>query len=398
MKDALIVSPLRTPIGKFGGALAPLTADQLAAHLIQTLMARVAVPGESLDEVIVAQSYASSEAPCMGRYAALAAGLPIEVPGYSVDRRCGSGLQALTDAAMHVQTGHAEAVLVVGVESMSNIEYYSTDMRWGSRSGSVKLHDRLERGRERSQPEARFGRISGMPETAENLARDYAISREDADRFALLSHQRAAAAWNEGRFADEVVPVEVPQRRGAPLTVSRDEGFREDASLETLGALRSLLPGGVSTAGNSSQQNDAAAGCLVVSPEYAARHGLKPLARLVDWASAGCEPSRMGIGPVPAVAKLLQRTQLRLADMDLIELNEAFAAQALAVLRAWDLNDFSRVNVNGSGISLGHPIGATGLRIMTTLLHEMQRREVRFGLESMCIGGGQGMAALFERV
>ncbi|MBD9483706.1 acetyl-CoA C-acetyltransferase [Pseudomonas sp. PDM14] len=398
MKDALIVSPLRTPIGKFGGALAPLTADQLAATLIQTLMARLDVPPASLDEVIVAQSYASSEAPCMGRYAALAAGLPIEVPGYTLDRRCGSGLQALADAAMHVQTGHAQAVLVVGVESMSNIEYYSTDMRWGARAGSVKFHDRLERGRERSQPVERFGRISGMPETAENLARDYAISREDADRFAVRSHLNAAAAWRDGRFADEVVALNVPGKRGTSTTVAMDEGIRADASLESMSGLRVLLPDGVCTAGNSSQQNDAAAACLVVSPEYAQRYNLQPLARLVDWAAAGCEPSRMGIGPVPAVAKLLERTGRSLAEMDLIEVNEAFAAQALAVLRAWRLDDIERVNVNGSGISLGHPIGATGIRIMTTLLHEMQRRDARYGLETMCIGGGQGMAALFERV
>jgi acetyl-CoA C-acetyltransferase len=398
MHDALIVSPLRTPIGKFGGALAPLTADQLAAHIIQALLQRVDIPAATLDEVIVAQSYASSEAPCMGRYAALAAGLPLEVPGYTLDRRCGSGLQAVIDAAQHVQTGHAQAVLVVGVESMSNIEYYSTDMRWGARAGSVKFHDRLERGRERSQPQERFGYISGMPETAENLARDYGVSREEADRFAVRSHRNAAAAWRDGRFAGEVVPVDVPGKRGAQTTVSMDEGIREDASLETMTGLRTLLPGGVCTAGNSSQQNDAAAACLVVSADYARRHNLQPLARLVDWAAAGCDPARMGIGPVPAVDKLLQRTQRTLVDMDLIEVNEAFAAQALAVLKAWGLEHDERVNVNGSGISLGHPIGATGVRIMTTLLHEMQRREARYGLETMCIGGGQGLAALFERI
>jgi acetyl-CoA C-acetyltransferase len=351
-----------------------------------------------VDEVIVSQSYASSEAPCMGRYAALAAGLPIEVPGYTLDRRCGSGLQALANAAMHVQTGHAQAVLVVGVESMSNIEYYSTDMRWGARAGSVTFHDRLERGRERSQPVERFGRISGMPETAENLARDYAISREEADHFAVRSHQHAASAWREGRFANEVIPVEVPAKKGPASIVTMDEGIREDATVQTLARLHVLLPDGVCTAGNSSQQNDAAAGCLVVSPEFAQRYSLTPLARLVDWTAAGCDPARMGIGPVPAVRKLLERTGKTLADMDLIEVNEAFAAQALAVLREWRLDDIERVNVNGSGISLGHPIGATGLRIMTTLLHEMQRREARYGLETMCIGGGQGMAALFERL
>ena len=398
MKDALIVSPLRTPIGKFGGALAPLSADQLATFMIQQLMARTGIPGESLDEVIIAQSYSSSEAPCMGRYAALSAGLPVEVSGYTLDRRCGSGLQAVIDASMQVQTGRAQAVLVVGVESMSNIEYYSTDMRWGARAGSVSFHDRLERGRVRSQPVERFGYISGMPETADNLANDYGVSREEADRFAVRSHQNAAAAWRDGRFDDEVLALDVPGKRNSVTRVAMDEGIREDATLESMSALRLLRAEGICTAGNSSQQNDAAAGCLVVSAEYAAHYGLTPLARLVDWAAAGCEPSRMGIGPVPATAKLLARTGLSLADMDLIEVNEAFAAQALAVLKAWGLDDFSRVNVNGSGISLGHPIGATGVRIMTTLLHEMRRRDARYGLETMCIGGGQGLAAVFERV
>ncbi|NML34157.1 acetyl-CoA C-acetyltransferase [Paraburkholderia antibiotica] len=397
MREALIVSPLRTPIGKFGGALASVTADVLAAEVIKAVVARTDIAPDTLDEVVVSQSYASSEAPCMGRYAALLAGLPIEVPGYTLDRRCGSGLQALINAAMAVQTGAADAVLTVGVESMSNIEYYTTDMRWGSRSGSVKLHDRLERGRERSQPESRFGRISGMPETAENLAADYGIAREEADRLALLSHQRAAAAWRDGRFDAEVIPVEVKKKGGVEL-VRQDEGVRPDISIERLQALKPLLPNGVTTAGNASQQNDAAAGCLVVSEAYARQHGLQPLARLVGWAAAGCEPSRMGIGPVPAVDKLLGRLRLKLADIDLIELNEAFAAQVLAVLRQWHIDDLTNLNVNGSGISLGHPIGATGLRIMTTLLHEMSRRGSRYGLETMCVGGGQGVAALFERV
>jgi acetyl-CoA acetyltransferases len=397
MKDALVVSPLRTPIGKFGGALAPLTADHLAATMIRTIVERTGIPAETLDEVIVSQSYSSSEAPCMGRYAALLADLPISVPGYTLDRRCGSGVQALANAAMMVKTGSAEAVLVCGVESMSNIEYYTTDMRWGARSGNVRFYDRLDRGRERSQPVERFGVISGMIETAENLVREYGISRAEADAFAVRSHRNAATAWEEGRFEQEVVPLEVKTRKET-VTVSRDEGIRADASMESMGKLRPLMKDGVCTAGNSSQQNDAASVCLIVSPEYAERHKLAPLAKLVDWTAAGCDPAKMGIGPVPAVEKLLQRTGLGLSDIDLIELNEAFAAQALAVLRAWIMDDFSRVNVNGSGISLGHPIGATGLRIMTSLLYEMQRRDVRYGLETMCVGGGQGMAVLFEKV
>jgi acetyl-CoA C-acetyltransferase len=388
---------LRTPIGAFGGALRPLTASGLAVRVIRAVLGRSKIDPARIDEVIVAQSYASSEAPCLGRFGALEAGLPIEVPGYSLDRRCGSGLQAVIDAAMMVQTGAADAVLVAGVESMSNIEYYTTDMRWGSRAGSVTLHDRLQRGREQSQPLERFGAISGMPQTAENLAKEFDISRLDADTYAAESHRRAAAAWREGRFDAEVIPVTVPQRKGPDIVVARDEGIREDASVESLGGLKPVLPGGTVTAGNASQQNDAAAACLVVAEDRLRTFDLEPMGYLAGWAAAGCHPAVMGIGPVPAVRKLFARTGHSFEQMDLVELNEAFAAQVLAVLKAWDWRDSERLNVNGSGISLGHPIGATGVRILTTLMHELGRRRGRLALETMCIGGGQGLAAIFSR-
>ena len=397
MRQAAIVSPLRTPVGTFGGSLRTLTADQLAAHAIREVLARTGLDGSAIDEVICAQSYSSSEAPCMGRYAALEAGLPIEVPGYTLDRRCGSGLQAVIDAAMMVQTHAADVVLVVGVESMSNIEYYSTDMRWGARSGSIKFHDRLQRGRERSQPQERFGVISGMPETAENLAKEYGITREDADDFSVSSHRRAAAAWAEGRFDEEVVPVPVPQKKGEPMMFCKDEGIRPDTSTETLARLKPVLKDGTVTAGNASQQNDAAAACLIVAEDRLASLGLEPMAFLSGWAASGCHPATMGIGPVPAVSKLLARTGFTLDRMDVVELNEAFAAQVLSVLKAWDWHDVEKLNVNGGGISLGHPIGATGVRMLATLLHELKRRRGRYGLETMCIGGGQGLAAIFER-
>ncbi|MBB5216167.1 acetyl-CoA C-acetyltransferase [Parapusillimonas granuli] len=396
--DAYIVSPLRTGIGKFGGGLMPLKADELAAFMINEIVRYAGVEPGLIEEVIVSQSYQSSEAPCMGRYAANLAGLPIEVPGYTVDRRCGSGVQAIADAAMQVQTGVLDCAMVVGVESMSNIEYYSTDMRWGKRLGSVVLHDRLESGRVRSQPASRFGECSGPIETAENLAQDYGISREEADRYACHSHRKAAAAWREGRFDKEVVPVPVPQRRGDPVLFREDQGIRADISLDDLAKLKPIIRGGTVTAGNASQQNDAAAGCLVVSESFLQRTGIEPMARLLGWSAAGCDPLRMGIGPVPAVARLMPRIGLSLDDMDVVEVNEAFAAQILAVLKEWGMVDDPRVNPNGSGISLGHPIGATGMRIMTTLLHEMERRKARYGLETMCIGGGQGMAAVFERI
>lgn len=400
MKRAAIVSPLRTPIGAFGGALKSVPVEELGATVARAIVARTGIDPARLDDVVFAQSYMNGETPCTGRWIALQAGFPIEVAGMQLDRRCGGGLQAIATAAMMVQTGAADVVMAGGVESMSNVEYYTTSMRWGSRAGSVSLHDRLDRGRERSQPEVRFGRISGMIETAENLARDYGVSRDSADAFAVRSHKRAAAAWADDRFADEVVPVGVPQRKGEPLVVDRDEGIRGDTTLESLAKLKPVMKDGTVTAGNACQQSDAAAACLVVAEDKLAELKLEPIGWLVGWAAAGCEPSRMGIGPVPAMQKVLKRTGLRFDQMDLIELNEAFACQALACLKEWGssmevLED--RLNVNGSGISLGHPVGATGARIMTTLLHELKRRKGRYGLETMCIGGGQGIAAVFER-
>ena len=395
LKRAAIVSPLRTPVGAFGGGLRPVPVEELGAVVARAVVERTGIDPGLIEDVVFAQSYQNGEAPCTGRWVALQAGFPIEVAGMALDRRCGGGLQAVATAAMMVQTGAADIVMAGGVESMSNVEYYTTDMRWGKRAGTVKLHDRLDRGRERSQPVERFGRISGMIETAENLAREYNITREQSDAFAAQSQQRAAAAWEAGRFADEVVPVSVPQRKGDPVVVSRDEGVRPDTTVETLARLKPIMKDGVVTAGNASQQNDAAAACLVMSEERAQALGLEPIGYLVGWAAAGCEPGIMGIGPVPAVKKVFERTGLSFKD--LVELNEAFACQVLAVLKGWDWNDQDKLNVNGSGISLGHPVGATGVRIMTTLLHELRRRGGRYGLETMCIGGGQGIAAVFER-
>ncbi|MFE1571385.1 acetyl-CoA C-acetyltransferase [Comamonas odontotermitis] len=397
MRRAAIVTPLRTPVGTYGGSLRPVSVEELAATTVRAVVNRSGIDPSRIDDVVFAQSYASSETPCVGRWAALQAGLPVEVPGMQLDRRCGGGLQAVVTACMMVQSGTADVVIAGGVESMSNIEYYTTDLRWGKRAGSVTMYDRLDRGRERSQPTERFGVISGMIETAENLARDYGISREAADAFAVRSHQRAAAAWEAGRFNAEVVAVSVPQKKGDPTLFECDEGFRADASMDSLGKLRALMKGGTVTAGNASQQNDASAACLIVAEDKLKELNLTPMASLVGWAAAGCEPSRMGIGPVPAVKKLLAKLGLSMHDMDLVEINEAFACQVLAVLQGLEWDDPERLNVNGSGISLGHPIGATGVRILATLLHELERRKGRYGLETMCIGGGQGIAAVFER-
>lgn len=396
MKRAVIVSPVRTAVGAFGGALRDVQAEELATLVIRETVARSGVDPARVDDVVLAQSYANSEAPCIGRWAALNAGLPLEVPGMQLDRRCGGGLQAVITAAMEVQTGAADIVIAGGVESMSNIELYTQDARWGRKSGGLMLHDRLDRGRLRSQPEERFGVISGMIETADNLGREYAITREDADAYAARSQQRAAAAWEAGVFDEEIAPVTVRRRKGDPVTVARDEGVRPDTTADTLKKLRPLMADGTVTAGNASQQNDAAAACLVVSEDTAEALGLAPMAALTGWAAAGCHPATMGIGPVPAVAKLFNRTGLGFDDLDLVELNEAFATQVLAVLKGWDWDDPARLNVNGSGISLGHPVGATGARIMTSMLHELHRRGGRYGLETMCVGGGQGLAAVFE--
>jgi acetyl-CoA C-acetyltransferase len=396
VRRAAIVAPVRTPVGKYLGALKDVPAERLAAHVIRESVKRSGVDPARIDDVVFAQSYANSEAPCIGRWAALAADLPIEVPGLQIDRRCGGGLQAIVTAAMMVETAVADVVVAGGVESMSNIEYYTTAMRSGARAGNVQMYDRLERGRERSQPVERFGAISGMIETAENVARECQITREASDALSVESHKRAARAWADGKFADEVMPVSVPQRRGEAVIVSRDEGFRADTNLETLAALKPIMKGGIVTAANSSQQNDAAAACLIVAEEKLAELNLEPMGLLVGWAAAGCHPATMGLGPVAAVEKLFKRLKLSWTDIDLVELNEAFAAQVLGVLKQWGWDERDKLNVNGSGISLGHPIGATGVRILATLLHEMKRRKARLGLETMCVGGGQGVAAVFR--
>ncbi|PZC47963.1 MAG: acetyl-CoA C-acetyltransferase [Chloroflexi bacterium] len=398
MREAIIVSPLRTPVGKFGGALRDVPADELGALAIRALMEQTGLDPERVDEVILGHGYPSGENPSIGRLCALKAGLPIEVPGYQLDRRCASGLQSIINAAMLVQTGNADVVIAGGVESMSNVEYYATDVRWGGRMGSMTLHDRLTRARSTVSPDERFGPISGMIETAENLAQKYEISREDQDAYALRSHQRAVAAAEAGRFNEEIIPVSVPQRRGEPLIFDHDEGPRADASAESLSRLKPVTETGTVTAGNASAQNDAASVCLVVAADKLEELRLEPMAYFVGWAATGVHPAYMGIGPVPAVQRVFEKTGLSFEDIGLIELNEAFAVQVLSVLREWMLPNEDIVNVNGSGISLGHPIGATGARILATLLHEMERRDVRYGLETMCVGGGQGIAAIFERL
>ena len=391
-------------MGRYGGMFVDVPAAHLARSVIEALMSRTGLDPARVDDVIFGQCYPNGEAPAIGRVAALDAGLPVSVPGMQLDRRCGSGLQAVLDAAMRVQTGVCDLVIAGGAESMSRAEYYSEEMRWGAKGNPVAMHDRLARGRVTAGG-TRYPVPGGMIETAENLRRAYAIGREEQDALAVQSHHRAAAAIADGRFADEIVPITAPGRRGSPaIVLDRDEHPRAETTLNSLAALKPILlksdAEATVTAGNASGQNDGAAACIVTTRAMADRLGLRPLGRLVTWAVAGVEPGRMGIGPVPATEKALARAGLTLKDIDLIELNEAFAAQVLACTRALHLGagDHARLNVNGSGISLGHPVGATGVRILATLLREMRRRGCRYGLETMCIGGGQGLAAVFERI
>jgi acetyl-CoA C-acetyltransferase len=402
VRQAVICSPLRTAVGRYGGMFRGVTSSELAATVIREIVSRNSIDPAQIDDVLLGQCYPSGEAPAIGRVAALDAGLPVSVPGYQIDRRCGSGLQSIINAAMQVQTGVSDLVLAGGTESMSQAEYYTTAMRWGARAENVTFFDRLARGR------VTAGGVNhpvpgGMLETAENLRRAYDISRQEQDELSLRSHQRAVEAQRSGVFRDEIVAVTVTDASGE-TAIDVDEHPRPNATIESLSALRPIMarddPGATVTAGNASGQNDGAAVCLVTSAEMAKELGLRPIARLRSWAVAGVEPSHMGIGPVPATAKALDWAGLKLADISLIELNEAFAAQVLACTREWGFSDsdFDRLNVNGSGISLGHPVGATGGRILATLLREMERRGAALGLETMCIGGGQGLAAIFEAV
>lgn len=400
MRETVICAPLRTPVGRFGGVLKDIPPQDLATAVVTEMLERTSLDPARIDDVVLGNGYPSGEWPALGRIVALDAGLPLTVPGSQVDRRCGSGLYAIVIGMMQVQSGASDVVIAGGAESMSQVEYAATGFRFGNAPPSIALDDRLMRARLTAGGK-HHPVEGGMLETAENLRREFDIPREEQDRLALQSHLRAVAAHDEGRFADELVPVAIETRKGT-VVVDRDEHPRADTSMEALAGLRPVRlaadPDATVTAGNASGQNDGAAACIVTTPEHADELGLEPVARIVSWALAGVEPHRMGIGPVPASEKALELARLTMNDMDLIELNEAFAAQVLAVTRAWGFGaaDFERLNVNGSGISLGHPVGATGARILATLAYEMRRREARYALETMCIGGGQGIAAVVE--
>ncbi len=403
-EDIVVCEPLRSAVGAYGGQFKNIAPEVLGTQVVRELLDRTGISPDVVDDVIFGQCYPQMEAPAIGRVIALDAGMPVTVPGRQVDRRCGSGLQAVIDGMAEIVTGGAEVVISGGAETMSRAAFFNENIRWGIRGGNVELKDSLTRGRLTAGGK-NYPVPGGMIETAENLRRDYSISREEQDELAVESHRRATAATQDGRFAEEIVPIVIPATRKQPEQhITLDEHIRPDANLESLSKLKPIMgkqdDAATVTAGNASGQNDGAAACIVTTRSKAEVLGLKAYARIVSWGVAGVAPNVMGIGPVPAVEKALAKADLSLKDIDLIELNEAFAAQALACTREWDFGhkDFERMNVNGSGISLGHPVGATGVRILTTLLREMGRRGARYGLETMCIGGGQGLAAIFERI
>ncbi|MBN9630610.1 MAG: acetyl-CoA C-acetyltransferase [Actinobacteria bacterium] len=401
MREVVICSPLRTPVGRMGGALAAASALGLAETVLRALLDRTGLDPAAVEGVIGSQGYPTMEAPAFGRVAALNAGFPVTTTGYQLDRRCGSGLQAVINAAMEVQTGASDVLIALGAESMSNAPLYTEHGRRGVPPGGLMLHDALARGRE-TVGGRDFPTPDGNVGSAETLRREYGIPREAQDRLALRSHRRAVAAQESGAFDAELVPVTVPGRRG-DVVVDRDEHPRADTTLEALAGLRAILgrsdADATVTAGNSSGQNDAAAAAVVTTPERAADLGLSPLLRLRSWAVAGNDPRVFGVAPVPAANRALDRAGVAWSDIDVIELNEAFAVQVLACLADWGIDEEDpRLNPRGSGISIGHPIGATGLRMLATLAHELPALDGTLAVETMCIGGGQALAAVFERV
>ena len=412
MQEAVIVSATRTPIGRYLGSLKEIQASELTALVLNTVLERIDLAPEQVDQVIMGQSYQNGESVNIARMGLLAAGWPEHIPGSTLDSRCCTGLDVVRLASALVRSGGAEIVVAGGVESMSNTEFYLPgDIKWGlGGSGGrprghgdlsiwgLPFYDRIQRARVMSQPESRYGILPSMMSWAETAAQEEAISRQACDEWALSSQHKAVAAMEAGRFDAEITPVSVPRPKAEPLLVDRDEPPRPGTSLDKLARLKPVL-GGVCTAGNSSTENDGAAVVVVTSWEKARDLGLEPLAALRACAMAGADPRRAHKTVPAAVTKALEPTGLQIRDMDLIEVQEAFAAQVLADLKDMGVGpkDYDKVNVNGSGISLGHPIACTGTRVLVSLLHEMQRRQVRYGLECICGGGGLGIAAILER-
>ncbi len=395
MRDALIIDSARTAVGRMGGTLKNIEVDYIAAKVLDEITARTGVEKKDVDEVILGQAKQSTDSPNLARLALLRAGYPIEVTGYTVHRQCGSGIQAMNNAAQQIMLGLSDIIVAGGAESMSTAPYYLRNARYGYGAGNGELLDPNTESQPRAQPIEEYGDLT-MGMTAENLAVKYSISREEQDEFALRSQQLARKAIDSGLFERQIVPFEVKSRKGT-IDFRVDEHPRE-TSIEALAKLKPVFKeNGTVTAGNSSGRNDGAGVVMMMSPEAAARYDLKPKAKIIAQAVAGVSPEIMGIGPAPATRKALAQAGLKLEDIGLIELNEAFAAQALSVIKDLELN-LDRVNVNGGAIALGHPIGGTGGVLMTKLLHEMERRGEKYGLVTFCIGGGLGIATIVENM
>ena len=412
MKEPVVISAVRTPVGRYMGALRDVEAYDLASLVLNGAVRGAGIQPDQVDEIVLGQSYQNGEYVNIARMALLKAGWPETIPGLTIDRRCCTGLDVVRLAASLIQSNQAEIVVAGGVESMSNAEcYLPGNIKWGvgGRSGMPRGHgdmsiwglrffDRIQRARVMSQPEERYGVLPAMMTWAETAAQEEEITREACDQWSLASHQKACAAMEAGKFTDEMMPVTIPQPKGDPLVVDRDENPRPDTTMERLGHLKPVL-GGVCTAGNSSTENDGAAAVVVTSQQKAAELGVEVLASLKSCAVIGDDPRHTYRTVPAAVKKALDLAQSTIDQMDLIEVQEAFAAQVLADLKQMGVGpqEYNKVNVNGSGISLGHPIAATGTRVLVTLLHEMKRRGAKFGLETICGGGGLGIAAIFER-
>ena len=395
MKNAVIVDSVRTAVGRIGGSLKEIEVDFLAAKVIEEIVLRTGIEKGEVDEVIFGQAKQSADSANLARLALLRAGLPVEVPGYTVHRQCGSGVQSINNAALQIMTGQSEIIIAGGAESMSTAPYYIRNVRYGLGAGNGGIIDPNTESQPRSQPIEIYGNLT-MGYTAENLAEKYNISREEQDEFALRSQILTSEAIKSGRFSKEIVPYEVKHKK--EVKVFKEDEHPRLTSLEKLSNLKPVFKeNGTVTAGNSSGRNDGASAVLVMSEEAALKRGLKPKARIIAQASSGVSPEIMGIGPVEATRKALSMAKLSLDEIGLIELNEAFSAQALAVIKELNM-DLDRVNVNGGAIALGHPLGATGSILMTKLLHEMERRAVKYGLVTLCIGGGQGITTIVENL
>ena len=396
MREVVVVSAVRTAIGSIGGTLKDVQPEVLAKTVMEGAVSKIGLDKALIDEIIMGQTKQTTDAPNIARVAALMAKIPEEVPAYTVHRQCASGMQAILNGMQQIQCGYSDIVLAGGVESMSTAPFYIRNARFGVGSGNTGFIDPNIESQPKSQPADVYGTFN-MIQTADTVAEQFQVSRAEQDEFALASQHKAIAAIDSNKFADEIVPVVLPQRKGDPIIFAVDEYPKRSTNKEQLAKLKPIFPGGTVTAGNASGRNDGASALILMSREKADELGLKPLAKILGAAAAGVDPRVMGIGPVPATRKLLKHLAMDIADFGLVEINEAFAAQSVACAKELQI-DMNRLNVNGGAIALGHPLGCSGARISATLIHEMKRRQEKFGLATICIAGGLGMAIAYENL